>query len=354
MRVTTSQKRSLQVTSLVASGIILYMFWQFFGAIIAACIAAVMFIPLFEWLQKKTNKKSLSILLTTLVSILVIIIPLLLVIWVSVDQVQNMVDDVSNGTIPNIESTDVINSINETLGDLTGGRVQISIEQIEDYVLNATKAIGEVMLNFVSSTAASVPSIVTGVIIYFYVFLALLGNYKELIAFVKRLNPLGDEIADLFMKRAGAMTNSMVKGQFVVAIVQGVIGAASLQLAGLGYFSFFALILSLLSIIPLGGGILTIPIGFAMLLFGNIAGGLIVLLVHFIIVTNIDNVIRPKLVPDELALNPAITMISVFAGLALFGFLGIVFGPVLFIIALTTLQVYANVSDASKKAKSSS
>lgn len=147
------------------------------------------------------------------------------------------------------------------------------------------------------------------------------------------------------------MTNSMVKGQFVVAIAQGFIGAVSLQVAGLDYFAFFALILTVLSIVPLGGGIITIPTGIIMILLGNVSGGLIVLLTHFIIVTNIDNYIRPKLVPQDISLNPALTMISVFAGLALFGFLGIVAGPVLFILALTTLQVYIKVTNGSTSKK---
>jgi predicted PurR-regulated permease PerM len=348
INITTSQKKALQFAAIAASVVVLYMLWQFFAAIVAACIAATVFIPVLEWFKKKTKREGLSIFLTTLLSIFVIVIPLVLVIWVSVDQVQVMIDDLNNSTtITSVTSTEIIDAINEPLGSITDGRVQLSLEQIEGYVIDAAKAVGEAMLGFITATAGSIPGIVTGVIIYFYVFLALLGNYKKLIEFLRKLNPLGDKASKLFLDRAGAMTNSMVKGQFVVAIMQGVIGAASLQVAGIGYFSFFALLLSVLSIIPLGGGILTIPMGIIMMLFGNVSGGLIVLLTHFIIVTNIDNVIRPKLVPNELSLNPALTMISVFAGLAMFGFLGIVVGPVLFIIALTILQAYATVSDQS-------
>lgn len=348
ININPSQKRALQVATIIASIVVLYMFWQFFAAIVAACIAATIFIPVLEWLKKKTNRKGLSIFLTTTFSVFALIIPLILVIWVSVDQVQSMIDDLNESTtISSVTTSEIVDAINKPLGNLTDGRVQISLEQIEEYVISAAKAIGEAILSFITATAGSIPGIVTGIIIYFYVFLALLGNHEKLLVFLKKLNPLGDKASQLFLSRAGAMTNSMVKGQFVVAIVQGIIGALSLQLAGLGYFSFFALLLSVLSIIPLGGGILTIPIGIIMMLFGNVSGGILVLLVHFVIVTNIDNVIRPKLVPNELSLDPALTMISVFAGLAMFGFLGIVVGPVLFILALTTLQVYTKFNDQS-------
>lgn len=345
MKINATQKKALQYTSLIAGLIILVMFWQFFGAIVAACIAALVFIPVFEWCMRKTKRKGLSIFLTTLLSVFAIVIPLITVIWVSVDQIQTMINDLENSTtITSVTSTELIDAINKPLGALTDDRVQLSLEQIEDFVIKAASSIGEAVLGFITSTLSSIPAVITGIIIYFYVFLAILGNYKKLIHFLRSLNPLGSEISDLFLSRASAMTNSMVKGQFVVAITQGFIGALSLQIAGVGYFSFFALLLSVLSIVPLGGGVLTIPIGIIMMLFGNIAGGLLVLLVHFVIVTNIDNFIRPKLVPDDLSLHPALTMIAVFAGLALFGFLGIVVGPVLFILALTTLQVYAKVT----------
>lgn len=350
-RATTTDKNTLalKITTLIAAAVMLVMFWQFFAAIAVACIMAVIFTPLQDWLTKKTKRKGLAIFLTTLVSILVVVVPIILTVIISVNQVQVLVDDIDANVISadSLESTKVVDSINRTLERVTDGRVELSVNQLEEYVINAARAIGNATINFISSTVSSIPGMVTAVIIYFYVFLALLGNHKKLLQFLRSLNPLGDDVTTLFLDRAKAMTNSMVKGQFVVAIAQGLVGAASLHVAGLGYFSFFALILSLLSIVPLGGGILTIPIGIIMMLFGNISGGLIVLLTHFIIVTNIDNVIRPKLVPEELSLHPALTMISVFAGLALFGFLGIVVGPVLFILALTTLQVYSKVNASS-------
>ena len=80
-----------------------------------------------------------------------------------------------------------------------------------------------------------------------------------------------------------------------------------------------------------------------MILTGNVWGGLLVILGHLLIVTNIDNVLRPKLVPDKARLDPALTLLAVFAGLGLFGFIGIVLGPVIMIVLVTTLQVYLEV-----------
>ncbi len=92
--------------------------------------------------------------------------------------------------------------------------------------------------------------------------------------------------------------------------------------------------------IPLGSGIVTIPFGIGMMFFGNVAGGLFVVLFHLLAITNIDNFLRPILVPKEARLDPALMLLSVFSGIGMFGFFGIVLGPVLMILIVTTISVY--------------
>ncbi len=101
------------------------------------------------------------------------------------------------------------------------------------------------------------------------------------------------------------------------------------------------MLLSALSVIPLGSGIITIPFGVGMILFGNVfGGGVFVILFHLIVVTNIDNFLRPILVPREARLDSALMLLAVFAGITMFGAWGIVIGPVLMIVIVTTISVY--------------
>ena len=158
---------------------------------------------------------------------------------------------------------------------------------------------------------------------------------------IRQLNPLGEEVTDLYLAKMGAMVDGTVIGQFVIAVCQGVAGATSIYIAGFhdGFF-IFAILLSALSVIPLGSGIVTIPFGIGMILFGNVFGGIFVILFHLIVVTNIDNFLRPILVPREARLDSALMLLSVFAGIAMFGAFGIVIGPVLMIVIVTTISVY--------------
>jgi predicted PurR-regulated permease PerM len=183
--------------------------------------------------------------------------------------------------------------------------------------------------------------LITSVIIFLYVLISFLVNQSELLTLIRRLNPLGDEVTDLYLAKMGAMVKGTIRGQGIIALIQGTLGAMSIYIAGFhdGFF-IFAIFLTALSLIPLGSGIVTIPFGIGMMFFGHVAGGAFVVLFHIIAITNIDNFLRPILVPRQARLDPALMLLAVFSGIAMFGFFGIVLGPVLMIVIVTTIAVY--------------
>ena len=201
--------------------------------------------------------------------------------------------------------------------------------------------VGQWLLGLLQGAAGGVFGGVTAAILFLYVFISLLVNRDSVLTIIRQLNPLGEDVTDLYMAKMGAMVKGTVMGQFVIAVCQGVAGAASIYIAGFheGFF-LFAVLLSALSVIPLGSGIVTIPFGIGMILFGNVFGGVFVILFHLIVVTNIDNFLRPILVPRAARLDSALMLLAVFAGLAMFGAWGIVIGPVLMIVIVTTISVY--------------
>lgn len=296
----------------------------------------------------------MSLALTLLTGTLAVFIPLAAFIWLGVEQIHNLIQAVS--AYINIDS---INSATSALVDKVNviasffGAKDFSIDgsKLLSFLVEIIKSAGNFIIALVIGSVGGIPRFITNLIIFLYVFSALLTSYKKLFAFIGRVNPLGPDITDLYIKKASAMTSAMIKGQFLVAIAQGVVGALFLYIAGIPYFALFAVILSVMSIIPLGGGIITIPIGVFLMITGNIGGGLFILLTHFLVITNIDNFLRPRLVPKSVSINPALTMISVLAGVMLFGFSGIVLGPVLFIVALTTLDIFAKLANESKTLK---
>jgi predicted PurR-regulated permease PerM len=244
-------------------------------------------------------------------------------------------------TDPSGLGNNVLRAVNDLLARVPFLHITITAEQLRKAMVSGAQHAGQWLLQFLQGAAGGLVGAVTYAIIFLYVFLALLVNREKMRTLVGQLNPLGEEVTDLYLKKMGAMVRGTVFGQFAIALCQGVAGAGSIYVAGFQHgFFIFAILLTALSIIPLGGGIVTIPFGIGMIFYGNIFGGAFVILWHLLVVTNIDNFLRPVLVPRDARLNSALMLLSVFAGIAMFGPWGIVIGPVLMILIVTTLDVY--------------
>lgn len=340
---TLTQKRALAVATAVAIAFGAYFLRGYFILIVVAAVAAYLFQPLYTRLNKKLGA-GLSATLTLLAAFAAVIVPLSLFVFLAVIQITTMVERVAVW----VENTDLsalgdrsLALANELLHRVPFVDYTITPESLQDSMTTVAQEVGKWLLGLLQGAAGGAFGAITAAILSLYVFLSLLTNRDKVLLLIRRLNPLGEEITDLYMSKMGAMVKGTVMGQFVIAVCQGVAGAASIYIAGFhqGFF-LLAVLLSALSVIPLGSGIITIPFGVGMILFGNIYGGIFVILFHLIVVTNIDNFLRPILVPRAARLDSALMLLAVFAGIAMFGAWGIVIGPVLMIIIVTTISVY--------------
>lgn len=347
-KTTESKFRPLTIALIIALVFGAYFLRHYFSLIVLAAIVAYTFNPVYKKFAKKFKNPGSAASLTLLVSFLALLLPLILVAILSGVQVKNLIDSftASNVDLGKI-GTDTLDWVNSSLLSHIPGAHQISITDLQEYISKGVNAVAHWFLGVLSSSVSGVAGFFTAAILYIYIFLNLLTQQGELVTIFKRLNPLGSKKSDVYLHRMGAMTSAMVRGQFIIAICQGLASAIFLYIAGLhSVFFFMLVILTLLSIIPLGAGIVTIPIGIVLILTGDIWQGVLVLLGHFLVVTNIDNILRPKLVPKHVRLNPALTLLSVFAGIAMFGFLGIIIGPVVMILITTTVEMYLDANES--------
>ena len=340
---TLSQKRALAVVTGLALIFGAYFLRRYFMLIVIAAIVAYLFTPLYNRLRAKING-GLATTLTVLAALATVVIPVIAVVSLATVQVSRMLIGVSDWAKTadlNALGDKAITTVNQLLSKLPFQAPTITLESLRSNLGKVAQTIGEWLLHTLSGAAGGAIGLITSAIIFLYVLISLLVNQTEVITLIRRMNPLGEEANDLYLAKMGAMVKGTVKGQFIIALIQGTLGAVSIYIAGFhDAFFVFAILLIALSVIPLGRGIVTIPFGIGMMLFGNVAGGLFVVLFHLIGITNVDNFLRPILVPREARLDPALMLLSVFSGIAMFGFFGIILGPVLMIMIVTTIAVY--------------
>lgn len=340
---TLTQKRALAVVTIISLVFAAYFLRSYFVLIVVAAVGAYLFTPLFNWFDRRISS-GLAATCTLLTALAVVFVPVGLLVLLAIVQISRMVTHVASW----VQRTGLselgdktLHVVNQLLARVPFLHMTVTPESLRKAMVTVSQKAGEWILHLLQDTAGSLFGAVTSAIIFLYVFVALLTNREKLLTMIRQLNPLGEDATDLYLRKMGSMVRGTVSGHFVIALCQGVGGAGSVYIAGFHHgFFIFAILLTALSIIPLGGGIVTIPFGIGMIFYGNIVGGVFVIVWHLVVVTNLDNFLRPILVPRDARLNPALMLLSVFAGIAMFGPWGIVIGPVLMIVVVTTIDVY--------------
>lgn len=340
---TLTQKRALAVLTVIALAFAAYFLRTYLLLIAISAVLAYLFSPLYNRLLTRMGSGAAATV-TLLAAIATVALPLSGVAFLAFLQISEMVTGISQW----VERTDftalgqrLLDSANQLLARIPFIDTTLTPESVRDALATVGQKAGEFALGFARDSVGGIVAMVTALILFIYVFLALLTNGAKVLDLFRDLNPLGQQVSDIYLAKVGAMVSATVKGQFIIAVCQGVAGAVSVYIGGIhdGFF-MFVIFLTVLSFIPLGGGIVTIPLGIGMAVFGNPVGGIFVIVFHIIVVTNIDNLLRPFLVPKSAHLHPALMLLAVFAGLQMFGFIGIVLGPVLMIVIVTTISVY--------------
>ena len=310
---TLTQKRALAVLTVIALAFGAYFLRGYVLLIAVAAVLAYLFTPLYQRLRSKM-KVGFAATVTLLAATATVALPLAGVIFLAVLQISQMVASIG----PWAEHTDftalaqrLLDSVNQLLARVPFMDITLTPDSVRDAATKVGQNAGQIALGFARDSVGGLAATLTGAIIFLYLFIALLTGGDKVLALFRDLNPLGEKVSDIYLGKVGAMVSATVKGQLIIAVCQGVAGAISIYIAGLhdGFF-MFVIFLTALSFIPLGSGVVTIPLGIGLAVFGNVVGGIFVIVFHLVVVTSIDNVLRPYPGARERPLEPGVDAVG--------------------------------------------
>ena len=346
----TNQGRTFFFILLVAVFLATYFLLKpYLGVVVFSVITVVIFKPVYDWILKKVGGRiGWATTLTILAIFLAVLIPALIVVNITVNQAITLFHDISavvSGNDTNF--TMVIDTINESLAAAPSMIPFMNIPKYqisEESILQAVRQIAVPVTNYIATQAVSLGSASVEWITNAIVFLAIVGTlfpkYDNAAQFLKDLSPLPDELDQLYLTRFVAMTKAMFKGILVIAVIQGIVAGLLMAATGTWYVFLLTLLAIFVAVLPMGVNVLTIPVAVVHFLMGNTWQGIVIIAGSLLLVSNIDNLIRPRLVSKDAYLNPALILLAAFGGISLFGLLGVIYGPIIVIFFVTTIEIY--------------
>ena len=263
---------------------------------------------------KRKMKRSTAALLITTEAVFFFLIPISLVVWMLVDKLQNFNLDPQSIIAPIEEIAGIIKS--KTGYDVLGS-------DTTSFIVSALPRIGQAVMGGISSFVVNL------FVLVFVLYFMLIGGIK-MEAYVNAILPFNATNTEHVIHEINMIVRSNAIGIPLLAVIQG-------GVAMIGYFIFGApnaLLLGFLTcfatVIPMvGTGLIWFPVAVYMALTGDWPNAIGLAAYGGIIVSQLDNLIRFILQKKMADTHPLITIFGVVIGLSLFGFMGVIFGPLL-------------------------
>lgn len=340
-KIDPSMKTVWSLTLAIASIVAIWFFWPQLGVIALTAVMAFTFYPIYLKLRRKNG--GIASIATLGLSFLVVVIPLSFIIFASVGQLMSLANTASDSHyLERLPSSfeSVIDNLNAMIEPLTGVRENLTGEGVASFLKNSIIFLARSSAQILMGVLGSVPQMGIALIIYIFLFVEFIRRGPQIIQKLVQLSPLGEEVTVNYLARVAMMTNAMVKGQLIIAMVIAFISSLLLILLGYGqYFFLFFVVFTVLNFIPLGSGIVVLPLSLYSMLTGQFWLALVVITLYYI-AGNLDPFMRSKLIPKQIQLSVALTMIATFCGIAYFGILGVIYGPVIMILLTSTVDLY--------------
>jgi predicted PurR-regulated permease PerM len=316
----------------------------FLGAILLALITVVLLRPLYVWLGKRKRLRDRTRLTTTvtiLTFLLAIIIPLVVISIIFFGEVADFLEEVASLEIET-SMTDLVQAVEDALQEVPAlSDIELDEEEFVEFLQGVARGVLNWLSDLAISLGTSLPALFIGGIIFLVVLATLLPTFDELGERVQELSPLDMNVSALYLHRANVMVVSVVKGVFLLAILQGLIMGVFYRLANVPFAMFWTLLSMAFAILPVVGiSFIVLPMALLALLTGNPASAFWILLGFYVFVNPLDIILRPRLVSKEAYLNVTLMLLALFGGIQLAGLLGMIYGPVIMILFLTSLDIY--------------
>lgn len=145
---------------------------------------------------------------------------------------------------------------------------------------------------------------------------------------------------DIYLQAAGNTTRAVVYGLVIAALGQGILAGVGYSVAGVKAPVLFGAITALLALVPMGATLVWMPIAIALILGNQFWAGTGLLLWGVLVVSTVDNVIRPIVISGASRVPFLVVLFGVLGGLNAFGIIGLFLGPVILAVLLAVWQAW--------------
>lgn len=312
------------------------MILPFFMAMFWAAMLSMTFRRPYRLLRLRFKGKSnLAAIITTLFIVVLVVLPGFFIVLALVNESVGVYNKIDSGEWDLTGIVDVIETQTPRLEKLlsqVGMTPQRMKSDLGNFAVNTARAIADRLLGYTQNAIAFSAQF----FLMLYVLFFFLRDGRQIMRSVMNTLPLGNRWERILIERFSSVARATLKGTLIVAIVQGTMGGLAFAILGIEGAMFWGVVMTLLSILPIGGsGIVWAPAAIMLATQGLWGKAIALVIVGAFGIGLIDNVLRPILVGRDTKMPDYLVLLATLGGLGWFGLSGFVLGPVIAALFLT-------------------
>lgn len=319
----------------VLGGFLMPLFW--------AVLLAVLFAPVHRWIKQRVSRRhgSFSALLTVLVVIAVVLLPLVGVVSAVTSEAGNIVADIRSGKI---DVASLIQGVEDLLPRFTATAEAygLDLDRVQEVLANAAVNTSEQVFSLARSIIQQAVRIFLYTFVMLYILFYFIRDGKTIRETLVRALPFGDPRERRLFSRFAEATRATVMGTILIGVVQGALGGLAFWILGLPAPVLWGTVMAVFSLIPaIGAFTIWLPAAIILLGIGEWEKALALALMGAIVLSTVDNILRPILVGRGTRVPDYIILVATLGAIVVFGMSGLVIGPILAVIFLTVWEIFS-------------
>ncbi|WP_129716843.1 AI-2E family transporter [Pedobacter sp. SYP-B3415] len=330
------QRNNINLIIIIALGMLIaYSLQGIFGSILATLVMYTVLRPGYVYLAEKRGwNRSVAAILMIFISVVVIVLPFYALSSMVIEKIAELNNNVGyfKKVLDKVKHLVPVNST------------------VQNFIEDGLRKAGTWVTGLFPSLITGAFNIILGLLIMYFLLYFMLIERERFEAALIKYAPMREQNALLFGQEMRNTTYANVVGQGFIALVQG--SLVSLAFYVLGYKDplFWGVVTTFISFVPvLGPPVIFVPAALLQMANGNNFAAWAMLIFGFVVVINIDNVLRFIIAKRVGNIHPIITVIGVIIGIPLFGILGLVFGPLLLSYFILLVRIYETSTLASDR-----
>lgn len=344
----------------------------FLDYVVIALLFTFIFFPLYERILAKVKLKPAASMITIFLIILIVVLPIFFATWSLIRDVQDIAGDITREDI-----TLFLHRIDASLAEITGFHLLGPVEDPDapppgipppenqtapgdnatfestgnetsggifaaDGIIRLIEPQFErLMADLIAATMAFLVKAFIGVFVLLFVMYYGFKDGRQLVSFIYDSMPLREPYKKRLFKETQEVVDAVFVGNILVSVVQGTLGGLGFWAFGIPNPVFWGFVMTILAILPIiGTPVVWLPAGIILIATGDTFAGVGIILYGLLIVSTVDNFLKPKIIGGRSRVHPAIVLLGIIGGIWVFGAIGFLLGPLILAIFVVLLGLF--------------